>query len=256
MFKEQKVAVVMPAYNAEKTIARTYREIVDQGIVDVIIIVDDASDDETVEIANKLRSDNAKTIIQAHEKNRGYGGNQKTCYKLALAEGADIVILIHPDYQYTPKLIPAMAGMITSGIYSCVLASRVLVAGALKGGMPFWKYVINRFLTAMENLIIGAGLSEYHTGYRAFSRKLLENIHLDSNSNDFIFDNEIILQILWCKYPIGEISCPTNYFPEASVIGFWSGAKYGFGCIYAALIYRLARMRLIKSGLFYERSTD
>jgi len=251
MFKGKKVAVVMPAYNAAKTITRTYYEIIDQKIVDVIIIVDDASNDETVKIANKLRSDNAKTIIRAHEKNLGYGGNQKTCYKLALAEGADIVLLIHPDYQYTPKLIPAMVGMITSGLYSCVLASRVLGAGALSGGMPFWKYVINRFLTAMENFIIRGNLSEYHTGYRAFSSELLQNIHLDANSNDFIFDNEIILQILWYNYSIGEVSCPTNYFPEASVISFWNSIKYGFGCIYTALIYRFAKMGLIKSRVFY-----
>lgn len=250
MFKEKKVAVVMPAYNAAKTIARTYREITAQEIVDVIIIVDDASNDETVKIANKLRSGKAKTIIHAHEKNLGYGGNQKTCYKLALGEGADIVILIHPDYQYTPKLIPAMAGMITSGLYSCVLASRVLGGAALRGGMPFWKYGVNRFLTAVENFMIRGNLSEYHTGYRAFSRELLENIHLDSYSNDFIFDNEIILQILWHNYPIGEVSCPTNYFPEASVISFWNSIKYGFGCIYLALIYRFAKMKLIKSGLF------
>jgi len=251
MFKEKKVAVVMPAYNAAKTIARTYYEIIDQKIVDVIIIVDDVSNDETVEIASKLRADKTKTIIHIHEKNLGYGGNQKTCYKLALAEGADIVILIHPDYQYTPKLIPAMVGMITCGLYSCVLASRVLGGAALRGGMPFWKYIINKFLTGMENFIVSRNLSEYHTGYRAFSRELLQNIHLDNNSNDFIFDNEIILQILWKNYLIGEVSCPTNYFPEASVISFWNSIKYGFGCIYVALIYRFAKMKLIKSRVFY-----
>jgi len=251
MFKEKKVAVVMPAYNAAKTIARTYQEIIDQKIVDVIIIVDDASNDGTVEIASQLRSDETKTIIQVHEKNLGYGGNQKTCYRLALAEGADIVILIHPDYQYTPKLISAMVGMITCGLYSCVLASRVLGGAALSGGMPFWKYVINKLLTTIENFILGSNLSEYHTGYRAFSRELLQKIHFESNSNDFIFDNEIILQILWYNYSIGEISCPTNYFPDASVINFWSSMKYGFGCISIALIYRFAKMRLIKSRVFY-----
>lgn len=250
MFKNKKIAVVMPTYNAAKTIIKTYEEVASQEIVDVIIIVDDASNDGTVSIAKRLNSDRVKTIVHWHEDNLGYGGNQKTCYKLALNESADIVVLLHPDYQYTPKLLPAMVGMIVSGLYSCVLGSRVLGRGALKGGMPVWKYFINRCLTKMENFILGAYLSEYHTGYRAFSKELLENISLEYNSNSFIFDNEMLAQILWKGYLIGEISCPTNYFPEASVISFWNSIHYGFGCFRVALTYRLAKMKLIKSKLF------
>ncbi|MBU1147866.1 MAG: glycosyltransferase family 2 protein [Candidatus Omnitrophica bacterium] len=250
MYKDKKIIVVMPAYNAAKTIVKTYREVINQNIADVIIIVDDASQDKTVSIARKLSSDKVKTIVHAHKKNLGYGWNQKSCYKLALNEFADIVVLLHPDYQYTPQLLHAMIGMIVSGIYPCVLASRVLGGGALEGGMPVWKYFINRCLTKMENFILGAHLSEYHTGYRAFSKELLEDIPFERNSNGFIFDNEILAQILWTNHSIGEISCPTNYFPEASVISFWNGVKYGFGCFRVALTYRLAKMRLIKSRLF------
>mgnify|MGYP001559631933 CR=1 FL=1 len=251
MFKGKKIAVVMPAYNAEKTISKTYQEVVNEKIVDVIIIVDDASKDNTVPVSKELADDGeVKTVLHVHEKNVGYGGNQKSCYKLALEQGSDIIIMVHPDYQYTPKLIPAMAGMIVNGLYDCVLASRILGKAALKGGMPFWKYMVNQFLTKMENLILGAYLSEYHTGYRAFSRKLLENISLEHNSSGFLFDNEIIAQILWSDYLIGEISCPTNYFPEASVISLYDSFVYGIGCFKVALLYRLSKMRIIKSKLF------
>lgn len=250
MFKEKKIAVVMPAYNAEKTISQTYAEVVAEGIVDLIIIVDDASNDATASIINELKSNELKTVVYAHDQNLGYGGNQKTCYKLALSEGADIVIMVHPDYQYTPKLIPAMVGMIVNGLYACVLGSRVLGGGALKGGMPVWKYIINQGLTKMENFIIGAYLSEYHTGYRAFSKELLQRVSLEHNSSGFIFDNEMLAQILWHGYVIGEISCPTNYFAQASVISLRNSVKYGFGCIGVALTYRLSKMKLIKSKLF------
>ncbi len=250
MFKDKKIVIVMPTYNAAKTILKTHEEVVAQNIVDAVIIVDDASDDESVLIARKLNSDKVKTILRVHDSNLGYGANQKTCYKLALDEGADIVIMVHSDYQYTPKLIPAMVGMISDGLYSCVLGSRILGGGALKGGMPFWKYVINRWLTITENCIINAYLSEYHTGYRAFSRELLENISLEHNSNGFIFDNEMLLQVLWKGYKIGEISCPTNYHPEASVVNLRNSIKYGFGCFRVALTYALAKAKLIKSKLF------
>ena len=253
MFKNgKKVIVVMPAYNASKTLIKTHKEVVEQNIVDLIIIVDDASDDNTVSIAKKLR--NVKLFT--HDSNLGYGGNQKTCYKMALEEGADIVIMIHPDYQYTPKLIPAMVGMIVNNLYHCVLGSRMLGKGALDGGMPLWKYICNRFLTITENFILGANLSEYHTGYRAFSRELLEVLPLDQNSNDFIFDNEFLTEILWLDYPIGELSCPTHYFPEASSISFIKGIKYGIGVFRVALTYRLAKMNLIKSDKFPKSSNS
>lgn len=250
MFKDKRIVIVMPTYNAAKTIIKTYEEVIAQNIVDVVIIVDDASDDESVAIAKTLKSGKVKTILNVHDRNLGYGANQKTCYKLALNEGADIVIMVHADYQYTPKLIPAMVGMIVDGLYSCVLGSRILGGGALNGGMPFWKYIINRWLTITENFITNAYLSEYHTGYRAFSRDLLENISLAHNSNGFIFDNEMLLQVLWKGYKIGEISCPTNYCPEASVISLGNSIKYGLGCFRAALAYRLAKGKLIKSKLF------
>jgi glycosyltransferase involved in cell wall biosynthesis len=231
MIQGQKLVVVMPAYNAARTLRQTYDEVMAQGIVDLVILVDDASKDETAAMARAL----PHVQVEVHERNLGYGGNQKTCYRLALAAGADIVIMIHPDYQYTPALIPAMASLVASGLYPCVLASRILGGGALRGGMPWWKYVSNRFLTLVENLLLGAKLSEYHTGYRAFSRSLLERLPLEENSNDFIFDNQVLVQIIRLGYPIGEVTCPTKYFPEASSINFSASVRYGLGCIATAL---------------------
>lgn len=248
MFGDKKVVVVMPAYNAALTVCKTYDEVMAQGIVDLVIIVDDASSDETGAIAAELPN----TIVHAHPSNRGYGANQKTCYSLALQNGADIIVMVHPDYQYTPKLIPAMASMIGNGLYHCVLGSRILGGYALKGGMPVWKYVANRFLTLAENIMTGAKLSEYHTGYRAFSRELLEKIPREENSEDFVFDNQMLVQILWFDYQIAEVSCPTQYFPEASSINFRRSIKYGLGCLITAFKYRLAKMNLIKSRLFPE----
>lgn len=250
MLKDKKIIVVMPAYNAAKTIVKTYEEVMEQGIVDMVILVDDASRDETVTVAARLPA--AK--VHVHEKNRGYGANQKTCYRLALEEGGDIIIMVHPDYQYTPKLIPAMASMIGNGLYHCVLGSRILGGYALKGGMPPWKYVANRFLTFMENILMGAKLSEYHTGYRAFSRTLLEKIPLQDNSDDFVFDNQMLAQIIWCGYTIAEVSCPTRYFEEASSINFRRSMEYGFGCLFTALTFRLSKMNLLTSRLFPPRS--
>jgi glycosyltransferase involved in cell wall biosynthesis len=246
MFKDKKVIVVMPAYNAAKTLRRTYDEVMAQQIVDVVILVDDASHDETTAIAKTLPD----TIVYTHDKNLGYGANQKTCYRLALKASGDIIIMIHPDYQYTPKLIPAMASMIGSGLYHSVLGSRILGGYALKGGMPVWKYIANRFLTFVENMLIGAKLSEYHTGYRAFSRELLEQLPLDENSDDFVFDNQMLAQIVWLDYTIAEVSCPTRYFAEASSINLSRSIKYGFGCLHTALTFRLAKMNFITSHLF------
>lgn len=231
MIQGRKLVVVMPAYNAARTLRQTYDEVMALGIVDLVILVDDASKDETVAMAKSL----PHLQIEVHPQNLGYGGNQKTCYRLALAAGADIVVMIHPDYQYTPALIPAMASLVASGLYPCVLASRILGGGALRGGMPWWKYVSNRLLTLVENLLLGAKLSEYHTGYRAFSRALLERLPLEQNSNDFIFDNQVLVQIIKLGYPIGEVTCPTKYFPEASSIGFVASVRYGLGCIATAL---------------------
>jgi glycosyltransferase involved in cell wall biosynthesis len=240
MLKGQKIVVVMPAYNAARTLRQTYDEVMDQGIVDLVIVVDDASRDETAAIARRLNH----AQVEVHPANLGYGGNQKTCYRLALAAGADIVIMIHPDYQYTPKLIPAMAAMVSSGLYPCVLGSRILGGGALRGGMPVWKYLANRVLTLIENLLFGAKLSEYHTGYRAFSRMLLERLPLPKNSDDFVFDNEMLAQILWLREPIGEVTCPAKYQPEASSINFRRSVRYGFGCLRTAARFRLARWGL------------
>jgi glycosyltransferase involved in cell wall biosynthesis len=241
MLNGQRLVVVMPAYNAARTLRRTYDEVMAQGIVDLIIIVDDASNDETVAIAGTLDG----VQVEVHPRNRGYGGNQKTCYRLALAAGADIVIMIHPDYQYTPQLITPMAAMVASGLYPCVLGSRILGGGALRGGMPVWKYIANRFLTLVENLLLGAKLSEYHTGYRAFARSLLERLPLDKNSDDFVFDNEMLAQILWLRQPIGEVTCPAKYQPEASSINFRRSVRYGFGCLATAARFRLARWGLV-----------
>lgn len=230
MLEGHNIVVVMPAYNAARTLRQTYDGVMAHGIVDRVIVVDDASKDETVAMARTL----PQTQVEVHPRNRGYGGNQKTCYRLALAAGADIVIMIHPDYQYTPALIPAMASLVASGLYPCVIASRILGGGALRGGMPWWKYVSNRFLTLVENLLLGAKLSEYHSGYRAFSRALLEELPLEENSDNFIFDNQMLVQIISRGYQIGEVTCPTKYFPEASSIGWAASTRYGLGCLATA----------------------
>jgi glycosyltransferase involved in cell wall biosynthesis len=240
MLNGQKIVVVMPAYNAARTLRRTYDEVMAQGIVDLAILVDDASQDETVAIARTLEH----MQVEVHPANRGYGGNQKTCYRLALAAGADIVVMIHPDYQYTPLLLPSMASMVASGLYPCVLASRILGGGALRGGMPLWKYLANRALTLTENLLLGAKLSEYHTGYRAFARSLLERLPLESNSDDFVFDNQMLAQVLWLGCDIGEVTCPAKYMPEASSINFQRSVRYGLGCMETAFRFRLARLGL------------
>ena len=239
----------MPAYNAERTLRRTYDEVMAQDIVDLVVLVDDGSLDETVSIAKTLPN----TLLHIHEKNIGYGGNQKTCYKLALEAGGDIIIMVHPDYQYTPKLIPAMASMIGNGLYHCVLGSRILGGYAIKGGMPVWKYIANRFLTYVQNILITAKLSEYHTGYRAFSRELLERLPLEVNSDDFVFDNQMLSQILWFGYRVAEVSCPTKYFAEASSINLFRSIKYGFGCLNTAMKFRLAKLNFITSKLFPEK---
>ena len=236
----------MPAYNAAKTLLQTYEEVKPQGVVDFVIVVDDASRDETMAVAQKLPN----TMAVRHSKNLGYGGNQKTCYRLALEAGADIVIMVHPDYQYTPKLIPAMVSMIANGLHPCILGSRILGGHALKGGMPLWRYISNRFLTLFGNIFTGAKLSEYHTGYRAFSREILERLPLEVNSDDCIFDNQMLAQVLWFGYTIGEVSCPTRYEGESSSINFRRSVKYGFGCLRMALLFRLAKMNLIKSKYF------
>ena len=249
MYKNRKVIVVMPAYNAEQTLRRTWDEVMAQDIVDLVIVVDDKSHDETVSIAKALPN----TLVYIHDKNIGYGGNQKTCYRLALEAGGDIIIMVHPDYQYTPQLIPAMASLIGNGLYHCVLGSRILGGYAIKGGMPVWKYVANRFLTYAQNVLITAKLSEYHTGYRAFSRELLERLPLEVNSDDFVFDNQMLSQILWFDYKIAEVSCPTKYFAEASSINLLRSIKYGFGCLDTATKYRLAKMNVTTCKLFPEK---
>ena len=236
----------MPAYNAAKTLRRTYDEVMAQGVVDLVIVVDDASRDETAKLARELPN----TQVFVHRHNLGYGGNQKTCYNAALDAGADIVIMVHPDYQYTPKLIPAMVSMIANDLYPCVIGSRILGNYALQGGMPGWKYAANRLLTFGENVLFGAKLSEYHTGYRAFSRELLSHVPWQRNSDDFVFDNQMLAQILWCGYTIAEVSCPTKYFAEASSINFRRSVKYGFGCLATAGLYRLSRLGLMTSRLF------
>jgi glycosyltransferase involved in cell wall biosynthesis len=246
MYNGKKIVVVMPAYNAAKTVTQTVDEVHQQGIVDLIILVDDRSRDDTVQVASQLLG----VRVHVHEKNTGYGGNQKTCYRLALEAGADIVIMVHPDYQYTPKLIPAMASMIANDLHPCVLGSRILGGYSLMGGMPWWKFIANRFLTAAENILIGAKLSEYHTGYRAFSKELLQTLDLAHNSDDFVFDNQMLAQIFWHGFTIGEVSCPTKYFTEASSINFKRSCQYGFGCLGTGLKFRLAKMGLIKSKLF------
>ena len=246
MYLGKRIVVVMPAYNAAQTLQQTYEEVMAQNLVDSIILVDDGSRDGTVAIARTLPGVN----VHVHAVNRGYGANQKTCYRLALEDGADIVIMLHPDYQYTPKLIPAMVSIIANGLHPCVLGSRILGGYALKGGMPFWKYVANRFLTLIENILLGAKLSEYHTGYRAFARELLESVRWSANSDDFVFDNQMLAQILWCGFTIAEVSCPTKYFAEASSINLRRSIKYGFGCLATGLTFRLGKMGLMRSRLF------
>ncbi len=238
MIGGKRVCVVMPAYNAARTLERTTAEI-DRTVADDVVLVDDASHDETVAVARRL---GLQYVV--HSKNRGYGGNQKTCYAEALARGADVVVMIHPEYQYSPRLLPAMAGLVASEHFDCVLGSRILGVGALRGGMPLWRYVANRFLTFFENLLLGYKLSEYHTGYRAFSRRLLETLPLEENSDDFVFDNQMLAQTLWFGFDIGEVSCPTRYFEEASSINFRRSVRYGFGVLGTAIEFALARLGL------------
>ncbi|QWR78778.1 glycosyltransferase family 2 protein [Candidatus Magnetomonas plexicatena] len=244
MLLGKKIAVVMPAYNAEKTLQQTYDEIPHE-YVDEIIVVDDASKDSTPEVARKL---GLKVIV--HEKNLGYGGNQKTCYKNALVGGADVIVMLHPDYQYSPKLVTALAAMVISGHYDVALGSRILGGDALKGGMPSYKYVSNRFLTFFENIFLGIKLSEYHTGFRAFSRAVLETIPFENNSDDFIFDNQMIVQALHFGFKIGEISCPTKYFEEASSINFSRSVTYGIGVMGTSLQYFFQKKRIANYKIF------
>jgi glycosyltransferase involved in cell wall biosynthesis len=235
----KQLVLVMPAFNAEATLARTVAEVPE--MVDQIILVDDGSTDGTAELARRL---GLYTIV--HDRNRGYGANQKTCYAAALERGADIVVMVHPDYQYTPKLVPALAHCVSSGLFDVALGSRILGGGALAGGMPVYKYVANRALTAIENLLVGKKLSEYHTGYRAFSRRLLETLPLHENSDDFVFDNELLIQAAFFGFNIAEVTCPTVYAPESSTLGVRRSVVYGFGVLRAACDYRLARLGLTK----------
>jgi glycosyltransferase involved in cell wall biosynthesis len=239
----KRIVVVLPAYNAARTLEATVSEI--PSTVDYKILVDDGSSDETVALARKLG-----LIVYVHDHNYGYGRNQQTCYREALAHGADIVVMVHPDYQYTPLLVDAMAGMIAHGVYDVVLGSRILGGGALKGGMPLYKYIANRALTAFENLLLGAKLSEYHTGYRAFSRSVLTTLPLLENSDDFIFDNQTLAQCVRFNFRIGEVSCPTKYFDEASSINFRRSVRYGLGVFVTSLCYRLDKMGVIRCKLF------
>lgn len=248
MVNGKKVVVVLPAYNAAKTLEKTFREI-PLDIVDEVVLTDDKSRDNTIEVAQRL---GIRHII-VHEKNRGYGGNQKSCYQKALSLGADIVIMLHPDYQYTPQLIPAITHLLASGLYPVVLGSRILGNGALKGGMPWYKYVANRILTLIQNLLLGQKLSEYHTGYRAFTRKVLEAIDFEANSDDFVFDNQMLGQIFYRGFEIAEITCPTKYFEDASSINFKRSSIYGFGVLRVSVEYRLAKWGLIKPAYLTNR---
>lgn len=244
MLHKKKIVVVLPAYQAEKTLERSYQDI-PKDIVDQIIMVDDASSDRTVEVAHRL---GIKTI--RHKKNLGYGGNQKTCYKEAIKLGADIVIMLHPDYQYEPKLISAMAAMVASDVYDCVLGSRILGNTSLRGGMPIYKYLANRLLTGIQNLIMGTKLSEFHTGYRAFTRTLIEALALDANSDDFVFDNQMLAQIVAHGFRMGEISCPTKYFAESSSISLYRSIIYAFGVLRTTIEYRLWRWKICWPDIF------
>lgn len=243
MYKGKRIAVVMPAYNAEQTLRTAYDEVAAQDIADIVVVVDDCSGDGTERVACSL-----PIIYRRHERNRGYGGNQKSCYELALREGADIVVMVHPDCQYTPKLLVPMVAMVAEGLHPCVLASRILGGYALKGGMPMWKYVANRFLTAVMNVLFGSKLSEFHTGYRAFSADLIRRLPLERNTDDFAFDAQMLAEVLWTGATIGEVSCPTVYAPEASSIGFWRSCTYGIGCLKAAFAYRLAKCGLLRTS--------
>ena len=245
MLNNKKIIVVLPAYNAAKTLEKTFSEI-PFDIVDEVVLVDDSSKDDTVEVGRRI---GIKHIIK-HDKNKGYGGNQKSCYNKALELGADIVIMLHPDYQYTPLLIPSMSHIIASGLYPVVLGSRILGKGALNGGMPMYKYIFNRFLTLCENILLSQKLSEYHTGYRAFSKEVLTSINYNINNDDFIFDNEMLSQIFMNGFEIAEITCPTKYFEEASSINFSRSIKYGLGVLRVALVHRLHKWKLVKSKLY------
>lgn len=245
MLNNKKIIVVLPAYNAEKTLKLTYAEI-PFDIVDEVILVDDCSRDNTVDVARKL----GIRHITTHDRNKGYGGNQKSCYDKALELGADIVIMLHPDYQYTPKLIPSMSYMIAMDLYPVVLGSRILGGGAKKGGMPLYKYYFNRLLTLSQNILMGQKLSEYHTGYRAFSRKVLETINYQANSDDFVFDNEMLAQICFAGFEIAEVTCPTKYFPEASSINFGRSMIYGIGVMNTAWAYAFQKLGLMKFRIF------
>jgi glycosyltransferase involved in cell wall biosynthesis len=245
MINGKKVVVVMPAYNAEKTLKKTYDEI-PFDIVDDVVLVDDKSSDKTAVLATEI---GIKHVI-THEKNLGYGGNQKSCYRKALELEADISIMVHPDYQYTPLLIPSIAHIIANGLYDSVLASRILGKGALRGGMPMYKYIANRFLTLTQNILIGQKLSEYHSGYRAFSRDILETINFEANSDDFVFDNQMLCQVFYAGFEIGEVTCPTKYFEEASSINFARSSKYGLGVLYWSLMYRLTKWGLARPKIF------
>lgn len=248
MILNKKLIIVLPAYNAGLTLEKTYKEI-PFDIVDDVILVDDASKDNTVEIAQQI---GIKHIIR-HEKNKGYGGNQKSCYNKALSLGADIVIMLHPDYQYTPKLIPAMASIIANGLYDAVFGSRILGKGALMGGMPVYKYIFNRMLTLTQNILMNQKLSEYHTGYRAFSKQVLEKINYQANSDDFVFDNQMAAQVFYAKFQIAEVTCPTKYFEEASSINFRRSAIYGMGVLGVSLSYFLQKIGLVKLKIFEQR---
>jgi glycosyltransferase involved in cell wall biosynthesis len=249
MIHSKKIVVVMPAYNAEKTLRSVYEEI-PFDVVDELLLVDDASKDSTASLSRQL---GIRTIV--HPANRGYGGNQKTCYKTALDLGADVIIMLHPDYQYTPRLLVAMASLVAIGQYDVVLGSRILSGGAMKGGMPYYKYIANRTLTLIQNLLLGAKLSEYHTGYRAFSRNVLQNLPLDHNSEDFVFDNQMLAQIIYFGYSIGEISCPAKYFAEASSINFRRSLIYGIGVLRTSLQFRLHRLGLGQYAIFQRRES-
>lgn len=248
MIQGKVITVVMPAYNAEQTLRQTYAEI-PFDIVDHVVLVDDASSDRTTEVAQEL---GIRYVIR-HKKNKGYGGNQKTCYNKALEIGSDIVVMLHPDYQYTPLLLPSICHMIASGLYPAVIASRILGKGARVGGMPLYKYVANRLLTFAQNTLMSQKLSEYHTGYRAFTREVLQSIPYEANSDDFVFDNQMLAQILYKGFPIGEVSCPTKYFKEASSINLRRSITYGWGVLGVAIAYRLQKMHLAHFKIFKQK---
>ena len=248
MLNGKKICIVLPAYNAAETLEMTYAEI-PFDIVDEVVLVDDASKDNTSEVGRKL---GIKHIVR-HEQNRGYGGNQKSCYDKALSLGADIIIMLHPDYQYTPKLIHAISGIIAYDVYPVVLGSRILGKGALKGGMPKYKYIANRFLTLFQNILMSQKLSEYHSGYRAFSKDIFTKINIEANSDDFIFDNQMLAQIFYAGYEIGEVTCPTKYFEEASSINFARSTTYGLGVLWTSVKYRLAKWKIYRAIEFKQK---